>query len=49
MEVDVAGGSRLTVLPFDKVQIADIPHRTREIITIGALPPNAHARGSATT
>ena len=39
---------RLTVLPFDKVQIADIPTRTREIITIGALPPNAHARGSAT-
>ena len=32
MEVDVAGGSRLTVLPFDKVQIADIPPRTREII-----------------
>jgi hypothetical protein len=24
---------RLTVLPFDKVQIADIPTRTHEIIT----------------
>ena len=39
----------LTVLPLDKVQIADIPTRTREIITIGALPRNAHARGSATS